>query len=601
MPLFIVFILGAVVLGAGSMLSPAWHTKQPRIALSATLCLALVVGGAVFYAEAFGWDILVVDYLLFALMSFVVLGGTLSNAQARAEAQGETLRDEDQGWPGPQDLAFFAVIAMLLLIPLLTLPTSLGTHGQQLGFQTLIIRFGESFTSLAPFHPETTVIISPGFHAVSAYLSQQLGQPIPMIQMSITAVVVFLCVGLAYDLGAELRDKRLGRAMAISMILCGGVFFSYLDGHYTELMGLLFMMAFLMYALRFNRQFNLADMVAGGLMMGAVVYTNLTMSIILMLGFIPLCVMVWFTNRPETLSTDFRKSQIGLTFGFPFVMLIGITPWLLKNLPLILPPVPSPFPPNISLLTVLIIGQGIVIIPLAVWGAIVGLRSKDSDDTRFVTILMVVWWWLVIQFALLGVIGRMLPIIGDFVNAPNLARHGVILPLVWLGGLAILQLWDTVISQQVRSQLRNHAYLFITGIGAMVLMVGLAFNPILDSVRPLLNLPSATASSDDIAVMMWIKDNTLEDTMLYALDDDAWLPIFAERNALNFRAVHYFEWNDVITPADTIDIDLSNLSDAEFDYVFVSSAESQDLSVIDGLQLVFQQGDAQVYQVSPTR
>ncbi len=200
MQLFIVFILGAVVLGAGSMLSPAWRTAQPRIALSAALCLALVVGGAVFYAEAFGWDTLVVDYLLFALMSGVVLGGTLSNAQARAEAKGETLPDEEQGWPGPQDLAFFAVVAIIILIPLMNLPIPLGTHGQQLGYQTLIIRFGESFTSLAPFHPETTVIYAPGFHAFSAYLSQQLGQPIPMIHMSVTAIVIYLCIWMAYDL-----------------------------------------------------------------------------------------------------------------------------------------------------------------------------------------------------------------------------------------------------------------------------------------------------------------------------------------------------------------------------------------------------------------
>ena len=197
MQLFIVFILGAVVLGAGSMLSPAWRTAQPRIALSASLCLALVVGGAVFYAEAFGWDTLVVDYLLFALMSGVVLGGTLSHAQARAEAKGETLPDEEQGWPGPYDLVFFAVAAFVILIPLMNLPLPLGNHGAQLGYQTLIIRYGESFTSLAPFHPDITVIYSPGFHAFSAYLSQQLGQPIPMIQMAITAVVLYLCVWLA--------------------------------------------------------------------------------------------------------------------------------------------------------------------------------------------------------------------------------------------------------------------------------------------------------------------------------------------------------------------------------------------------------------------
>ena len=82
MSLFIVFILLAVLLGAGVMLAPAWRTAQPRIGLAATLCLALVTGGAVFYAEIFGWNTLGVDYLLFALLSGVVLGGTLSTAQA---------------------------------------------------------------------------------------------------------------------------------------------------------------------------------------------------------------------------------------------------------------------------------------------------------------------------------------------------------------------------------------------------------------------------------------------------------------------------------------------------------------------------------------
>ena len=595
MPLFIVFILGAVVLGAGSMLSPAWHTKQPRIALSATLCLALVVGGAVFYASAFGWDTLIVDYMLFALMSGVVLGGTLSNAQARAEAKGETLSDGEQGWPGPQDLAFFALIAFMLFIPLMSLPLSLGTEGQQLGFQTLIIRFGESFSSLAPYYPDTTVIISPGFHALSAYLSEQLGQPIPMIQMSISTVVIYLCVWLAYDLGAELRDKRLGRAMAVSMVLCGGLLVSYLDGHYTELMALLFILAFLVYALRFIRKFNLADMIAGGLMMGAVVYTNLTMTVVLILGFISLCVMTWLTPRPERALADLRKSQIGLTFGFPLVAFIGIAPWLFKNLPLIFPVTPSPFTPDFALINMLIIGQGVIVIA---GGAIVGLRNKDNDDTRFVTIVMLIWLALVAEFALVGLIGRVLPFIGDWVNAPNLRRHGVILPVVWLGGLFLLYIWDSLISQAIQSKLRDHAYLLIAGLGIFVLLIGLAFTPILEAVGPIFRLPPATATADDIAVMTWLKTNTPEDAILYALDDDTWLPVFAERNALNFSALHYFEWDSVVTPADTLDFSFDNLSNVPFDYVFVSSSETQNLSEVADLTLVYEQGDARVYQVS---
>ena len=245
MSLFVVFIFGAVLLGAGAMLSPAWRTAQPRIALSAALCLALIVGGAVFYTEAFGWDTLVVDYLLFALLSGVVLGGTLSTAQARAEARGERLADRDQGWPGPEDLAFFALAALLVVMPLGHLAAPLGAQGQFSALHSLATREGESFTSLAPFAPGAKVIVAPGLHALSAYLSQQLGHPVPLIQQSVSAVIVYLLVWLAYDFGAEIRDKRLGRALALALLLCGGLHASNLDGHFAELLALLFMTAFL--------------------------------------------------------------------------------------------------------------------------------------------------------------------------------------------------------------------------------------------------------------------------------------------------------------------------------------------------------------------
>ena len=83
-----------------------------------------------------------------------------------------------EGWPGPGDLAFFAFVALLLLIPLFHLAAPLGEQGQIIGFHSLAARDGGSFNSLAPYKPEATVIISPGFHALAAYLSGQLDQSI---------------------------------------------------------------------------------------------------------------------------------------------------------------------------------------------------------------------------------------------------------------------------------------------------------------------------------------------------------------------------------------------------------------------------------------
>ena len=580
MSLFVVFIFGAVLLGAGGMLSPAWHTAQPRIALAATLCLALVVGGAVFYTEAFGWDTLVVDYLLFALLSGVVLGGTLSTAQARAEARGERLADRDQGWPGPEDLAFFALVALVVSIPLFHLSAPLGAQGQISAIHSLTTRVGESFNSLAPFYHEGQVIISPGFHALSAYLSQQLGHSIPLIQMSVSAVVVYLLVWLAYDFGAELRDKRLGRALAISLLLCGGLHLSNLDGHFSELLALLFMQAFLLYALRILRRFNLADLIAGGLMMGAVIYTSLSLSLIMLFGFLSLVCLVCFVRRDAITLT----SRLSLTVGFPLVALLGIAPWLVNNLPLMLPISPSPFSANLSNLALMLRSQGIVIVPLALWGIAIGLR--EPGRLRLVSLLMLAWLLLIFEASLVGAIGRLLPPLGTLTNAPNLARHGVILPFAWFGALALLQLWGSHLAAAFKQRLRAAAYPLMALAALLIGIVGVAFQPLLNTMRPILDLPPETVTRDDVAAMTWLRENTPDDATLLAADGSAWLPVFAERRAKDLRAVQYFEW-DFLQRAE--------VGADEVDYVFVPA--DGDAPAEMPLKQVFEQGGARVYEV----
>ena len=577
MSLFVVFIFAAVLLGAGAMLSPAWRTAQPRVALSAALCLALVVGGAVFYTEAFGWDTLVVDYLLFALLSGVVLGGTLSTAQARAEARGERLADRDQGWPGPEDLAFFALVALLVVIPLWHLAAPLGTQGQVSALHSLATREGESFASLAPLAPRATVIIAPGFHALSAYLSQQLGHPVPLIQMSVSAVIIYLIVWLAYDFGAEIRDKRLGRALAIAFLLCGGLHLSYLDGHFAELLGLLFMQAFLLYALRCLGRFNLADVVAGGLMMGAVVYASLSLSVIMLFGYVALVALAWHQGGAV-------KSRLGLAIGFPAVALLGLAPWLINNLPLMLPISPSPFGLGMDNLAQMIRSHGYVIVPLALWGMTIGLRQRGS--ARIVSRLMLLWLLLVAEASLLGVLGRLLPPLGALSHAPNIARHGVILPFAWFGGLALLQIWDDRLPAALKLRLRRSAYPLMALAALFILAIGIAFPPLLVAFRPLLDLPPQTLSHDEAAALDWLRENAPDHAVLAASDGGGWLPVFAERRALDLRAVQYFEWDL---------LERSGFGGETPDYLFVPPRDHPPGDLV--LELVFEQGGARVYQM----
>ncbi len=575
MSLFVSFILAAVLLGAGAMLSPAWRTAQPRVALAATLCLGLVVGGAVFYAEAFSWDTLVVDYLLFALLSGVVLGGTLSTAQARAEARGERLDDRDQGWPGPGDLTFFAFAALFLLIPLVRLAAPLGEPGQIIGFHSLATRDGGSFNSLAPYLVDESVIVSPGFHALAAYLSAQLDQPIPLIQFSAAAVVALLIIWLAYDFGAELSDKRLGRALAASTLLGFGFYRSYLGGHFAELLALLFMAAYLLYGLRLLRKFNAADLVAAGLMMGAVAYASLSLSLLTLLSWIALLVLTWSQKRHGVNPA----SRWALTFGLPAVALLGIAPWLANNLAQILPISPSPFSAELGNIALIIHDHGIGILLLALWGIIVALRGYAN--LRFVSLLMLIWLVLVIEFAAIGVIGTLLPPLGELTNAPNLARHGPILPFAWFGGLALLDIWDRRLSRHFKARLSQATYPVII-IAALLIAVAAAFNPLLNG----LGFPPASLSWDDVAAMTWLRDNTPAEAVVSAADGNAWLPLFAERRTPDFRAVRYFEWELI----NDVDVDR-----AEVDYVYVPEAAEPRESL--SLKLVFEKGNARVYEV----
>ncbi len=573
MSLFIVFILAAVALGAGAMLSPAWRTREPRIALAATLCLGLVTGGAVFYAELFGWDTLVVDYLLFALLSGVVLGGTLSTGQARAEARGEQLADRDQGWPGPGDLSFFAFVALLLLTPLMHLAAPLGDHGQAIAFHSLAARDGGSFSSLAPYLPSETVIVAPAFHALSAYLSNQLDQSIPLIQLSAAAVVTLLIVWLTYDFGAELRDKRLGRAMAASALLGLSLYRSYLDGHFAELLALLFMTAFLLYALRLLRCFSPADLVAGGLMLGAVAYTSLSLSLVAFLGWLVLLALSWTRGRRDIASS----SRWALTAGLPAVALLGIAPWLANKLSLTLPPSPSPYAPTAANLPLVISEHGIVLAALALCGIWHGFRA--CAELRFVSLLMLVWLLLVIEFSAIGLVGRTLPLLGDLTNAPSLARHGSILPFAWFGGLGLLRLWDARLFPRLQDRLRKAAYP-IAAAAALLIAVAVAFEPLLTG----LGFPQARLTHDDVAAMTWLRDNTPADAVVMAAEGEAWLPVFAERRAVDFRALRYFEWE----PVRAVNTEIS-----EVDYVFVPANAAPPAD--SPLTLVFERNGARVF------
>ncbi|MFN8448123.1 MAG: hypothetical protein U0521_05930 [Anaerolineae bacterium] len=574
MILFVMFIFGAVVVGAGAMLAPAWPTHQPRVALSAALALGVVVGGAVFWAMLFGWNTLVVDYLLFALVSSIFLFGTLSYGQKRAEARGEVLLDADQGWTSGRDLLLFGFAALIFIIPALIAPVPLDTDAQGFGYLALTAKLGGGFDTLAPFHPEIHYLYSPGFPALVAYLSHQLGLGIHMVEMGAAVVLCLVLVWLAYDFGSELQDKRLGRAMSLAMLGGIGMFTAFMDSHYTTLLALIFALAFLTFVIRYLRYHYPGDAVAAGLMLGAVVLSHPDTTIILALGFVPWLATMWLGKPRPTL-----KAWLVLLIGVPLVGVLAISPWLLHVRDLLGADIVSPFERDSSYWQVMIVYHGVLVVPLALLGAVVGLRQRSQA-----AILSVGWLILILDFSTTGILPSLLPWLPILrYDYPfSLAWHGPIIPYTILGGIGLLWLWDRFAERRFGALLHRAAPALLVAASALAL-VGLILSPqIIEISKDQVNFFGAFSSSADVAAMEWIKANAPADARVlnYPAPHEAdWVPVISERDSVYFRPQPFFHGTEQVdaeqarmlafwqNPADPANADL--LREANISYVIV--------------------------------
>lgn len=628
MPLFIIFVFGAVVVGAGAMLAPAWPTAQPRIGLSAALALAVIMGGSLFLAMLFGWDTLLIDYLLFALVTAIFLGGTLSYGQMRAERRGEELSDAAQGWPTGRDLLLFGFAALVFIVPALIVPVPLDTDAQGFGYLALMARLGGGFGTLAPFHPEIQYLYTPGFIMLAAYLSEQLGQGLHHVQLGAGAVLAFLSVLLAYDLGSELHDKRLGRAMALAMLFGMGLFTAFMDSHYTALLGLVFTLAFVIYVLRYIRDGHLIDVVGAGLTLGATTLAHVDTTIILALGYVPWLVTLWAGEPRPTL-----RRWLTLVVGVPLIALVGIAPWLWQIRSLLGEDIVSPFVRSVDYARMLILYHGLWTAPTALIGAVVGLRRRNQA-----VIFAAGWLIFVADFAVIGITEAIFPWLPLFrYDYPfSVAWHGPIIPYTILAGTGLLWLWDRFFERRFGAALHRSAYALL-GTGVALALAGLIFHqPLLAFSKGRVGFFGAFASAADVRAMEWIKANTPADARILNYPgtrfdnshEGDWVPVITERDSVYFRWQPFFQNTDAALREQerlrTFWLDPANpegaalLEEAGIDYVIVpqivtepGSIESafrwrapttlidMQSSVVDApyLKLVFEEQGAQVYRV----
>jgi hypothetical protein len=528
---FILFVIGAVMLGAGAMLAPAWATTQPRIGTAAAFALALVVGGAVFWAHLFGWSTLVVDYLLFALVSMTLLGGTMAQVQQRT-ADGEAVDDAEVGWTGPEDLIFFGLVALLFAVPLGWMLFPRGDTAAANGLITLAARDGASFDSLAPYFPNTIGIFPPGFHALAAYLSAQLQQPIPQIHMAIGAVCGLLSIWTAYDFGSEIQDKRLGRAMALASLLSLGVLRLYFDGFYPQLMGVVFTTAFATYALRVVRHHKPLDTLAAGLMLGAVLYVSPTMFVLTFAAYIVFLLANLLPKRIEKGIPPQQPTPLAYArqwLGVPLIALLGTLPWLVHVWSML-----REWNLHITLIAreTFLTLPDIWMLPLLLMGILVSWRKQRT------LILWSIGWigmaWLPVDWTYIS--GGIQ--IGDAVYRLALT---LIIPYTLLGGMALLWLFEHL-PRLFRNTLRRTVYLQAV-IALFAIPIWLYF------INTAWFDNSITYTKADVAAMQWLMKNAPNARILNH-PTDKWLmattgmdTIYAELPSRTLAVQSRFEGN----------------------------------------------------------
>lgn len=387
--------------------------------------------------------------------------------------------------------------------------------------------------------------------------------------------------------------------MAGALLISFGLLGAYLNGHFTIILGLCFSLAFLLYLLRFMRHGFPMDLVAAGLMLGAVIYANPTMTLIISMGFIAWLIAWWFTDDASTRGKRFLQAALGI----PLVALLGISPWLVNNLDLFALDFASADGSSLSNLWVMIGYQGVWMLPLAIFGAWVGWRN---EKLRQLIIFCGIWLILVLDFAVTGLIPTLLPFIGRFVHGQSIGWHGVIIPYGLLAGIGLIWLWENVVTKSVKQQLRRNIYPILSSLALLILLIGLSG----DVTRDILIRAAQaedTITSGDMDTLLWLRENATDDArILNHPQDKGWAASVTEHDAIYFELQPYFIntesiqaeqelllsfWDD---PTDSTNESL--LQENDIDYIVVPENLSDIDEILSDLPYLEQVFDG-VYQV----
>lgn len=622
--LLVYAIFIGLLFGVGTLAASALAGGGARIALGAALVLALGIDATWLLAPLIGWSRGLADAVwagTFALVALVALSRAY-HYQSRPDLPRWT-------WPSARDAAALLVLVAAFGALVALLPVPLDTDAQGFGYLALMLREGEDYTTLAPWHPEITYLYSPAYPGLIAHLSARLPVGIHALQLAFSAATVVVFVWLAYDLGAELGDRRLGRAFLLAAVIGLGLLTAFLDSHYTALLALVCSLAFLTFVLRYLRSGGWSDALCAAICLAAVPLSQPDTTIALIIGYVP-----WLAVLPLARPKVSRQVWGVVAIAIPLTALALVAPWLLSIRDLLGSDIASPFEVSLSHWRTLVLMHGGVIVVLALGGVALGVRERTPAQ-----LLMIVWLIGIVEFSTLGLLERLFPQVVEpllkYDYPFSLAWHGPIIPYIVLGGTAIAWLAERIGAARVDAWTQRLAYPALAlALGGIALGAAF-FDEVLDFTQDNVAFYGAFSSRADVAAMEWLRDNTPPSARILnhpGPHEADWAPVIAERDTVYFRMQPFFRgtaqaeneqevfralWR---TPDDAEQDFAALLADYGVDYVLLpqvfgrpetldemlrgrpplpeaASYLSRPLSAAPYLRQVYEEDGAQVYQV----
>lgn len=312
---FVTFVLLGLTVGVGMMLAPALPTAEPRVAAGSVLSFALILNAALFHAAIFGWNILMVDYLWFAFIMVVFLGGTLTVGMQKVEqalAAGETAT---LGWPQIPTMTVFILWGVLFMVVISARADLSVAIVESKGLADSIATMQESVQLDAL--PDVQGRLGPGVPALLTYFSTQLPSDLPETFGGLLVTVHILLIWMLYDLGKELG---LSRRYVWLLTLAAPALALFFATDIVLLVGVLFITGFWLFSLRWTQSSLVLDLVAGVACAAAAVLTHPAT--------VGAMIAVYFTNLLLVSPQRHAKWGIG-TVLLPILTVVSLLPWLI--------------------------------------------------------------------------------------------------------------------------------------------------------------------------------------------------------------------------------------------------------------------------------